>query len=67
MKHIVMTFDLSGKFINGNRFETAEKAYNEYIDVIDNLKRNLPKGFCVQVVRCIDDAIMAIEIVEGTH
>ena len=67
MKHIVMTFDLSGKFIKGDRFETAEKAYNEYMNIIDTARKVLPIGSGIQVVRLVDDAVMAIETVKGTH
>ena len=40
MKHAVRTYNLSGKFIHEAHFETAEKAYEDYRDTIENLKKN---------------------------
>ena len=48
------------------KFETAEKAYEEYVDIIDNLKRTLPKGYGVTVVRFNTERVMAQQTVIGT-
>lgn len=63
MKHTVRTYNLSGKFMYESHFETAEKAYAEYLDIIENAKKNLPKGFGITVVRFIDEKVMATETV----
>ena len=47
-------------------FATAEKAYEGYVDIIENMKRNLPKGFGVTVVRFSDGKAMTSETVIGT-
>ena len=67
MKHAVRTFNLSGKFIWEDSFETAEKAYEEYVDTIENLKRNLPKGQGVIVVRFNNEKVMTQETIIGTR
>lgn len=46
-----------------SHFETAEKAHAEYLDIIENAKKNLPKGFGVTVVRFRDEKVMATETV----
>lgn len=66
MKHAVRTFNLSGKFMYEAKFETAEKAYEEYVDIIDNLKRTLPKGYGVTVVRFNTERVMTQQTVIGT-
>lgn len=66
-KHFVRTYNLSGKFIHEEEHETAEKAYAYYLDTIDNLKRTLPKGFGVTVVRFNGDRVMTAETIIGTH
>lgn len=66
MTNAVRTFNLSGKFIHEETFETAEKAYEFYLDTIDNLKRTLPKGFGVNVVRFRNEKVMTMETVIGT-
>lgn len=63
MKHVVRTYNLSGKFMYESHFETAEKAYAEYLDIIENAKKNLPAGYGVTVVRFRDEKIMATETV----
>lgn len=65
MKHAVRTFNLSGKFMWEGKFETAEKAYAEYVDTIENLKRTLPKGYGVTVVRFNGDRVMTQETIIG--
>ena len=66
MNHAVRTYNLSGKFMSESHFETAEKAYEEYCDIIDNAKKTLPKGYGVTVVRFKDEKVMSMETVEGT-
>ena len=65
MKHAVRTFNLSGKFMWEGKFETAEKAYQEYVDTIENLKRTLPKGYGVTVVRFNNERVMTQETIIG--
>ena len=64
--HVVRTFNLSGKFMSEEHFASADKAYEGYVDIIDNAKRNLPKGFGVTVVRFNDEMVMTCETVIGT-
>lgn len=66
MKNVVRTFNLSGKFMYEEHFPTPEKAYEGYVDIIENMKRNLPKGFGVTVVRFSDEKAMTSETVIGT-
>ena len=66
MKNVVRTFNLSGKFMYEEHFSTPEKAYEGYVDIIENMKRNLPKGFGVTVVRFSDETPMTSETVIGT-
>ena len=66
MKNVVRTFNLSGKFMYEEHFSTPEKAYKGYVDIIENMKRNLPKGFGVTVVRFSDEMVMTTETVIGT-
>ena len=63
MKHVVRTYNLSGKFMYESHFETAEKAYAEYLDIIENAKKNLPAGYGVIVVRFRDEKVMAMETI----
>lgn len=46
-----------------SHFETAEKAYAEYLNIIENAKKELPAGYGVTVVRFRDEKIMATETV----
>ena len=66
MTHAVRTYNLSGKFIHESFFETAEKAYENYRDTIKNLKKQLPKGYGVTVVRFNNERVMTQETVIGT-
>ena len=63
---IVRTYNLSGKFIYEQHFPNAEKAYNEYKNIIENAKNNLPVGFGIHVISFVDEKIMAMETIEGT-
>ena len=67
MNHAVRTYNLSGKFMYEEHFETAEKAYEHYCDTIENLKKELPKGYGVNVVRFKNEKVMSMETVIGTH
>ena len=67
MNHVVRTYNLSGKFIREAHFETAEKAYEDYRNTIENLKKELPKGYGVNVVRFKNEKVMAMETVIGTR
>lgn len=64
-KHIVRTYNLSGKFIHEETFNTAEEAYEEYRDTIENLREHLPQGYGVNVVRFNDGHMMAMETIVG--
>ena len=48
-------------------FETAEKAYEKYCDIIENAKKELPKGYGVKVVRFNNEKVMTMETVIDTH
>lgn len=63
--HHVRTFNLSGKFIYEESFQTAEKAYEEYLHIIKNAQEQLPAGYGVVVVRYWDNNIMAEETIIG--
>ena len=66
MRHAVMTFDLDKeKCLYESRHQTAESAYEEYKDIIGNLRRNLPIGEKVTVARYNDGDLMTCETVEG--
>lgn len=64
--HCVKTFNLSGKFIHEDTFSTAEAAYEEYCDTVQNLKDHLPKGYGTTVVRYNGGHVMAMETIIGT-
>lgn len=64
--HVVRTFDKNGKMVYESFFETAEKAYDEYVDIIENSKENLPHGEELTVVRYADGRIMCSETIKGT-
>ena len=64
--HVVRTFDKNGKMVYESFFETAEKAYDEYVDIIENSKENLPHGEELTVVRFADGRIMCSETIKGT-
>lgn len=66
-EHVVRTYNASGKNVYAASFETAEKAYTEYLDIVDNAKRTLPKGYAVTVVRYRNGNEMHSETVIGTH
>jgi hypothetical protein len=63
MTHTVRTFNLSGKFMYEKNFLTAEDAYKEYTEIIENLKKTLHAGYGVTVVRYRDDKPMTMETV----
>lgn len=64
--HVVRTFDKSGKMIYETFFETAEKAYEEYVDIIENEKKNLPYGKELIVTRFAYGMLMCRETIKGT-
>ena len=64
--HAVRTFDKSGKMVYEDFFETAEKAYDEYADIIENSKENLPQGEELTVIRYADGRIMCSKTIKGT-
>lgn len=66
MIHTIRTFSLSGESIHEKTFETAEKAYECYLDIIVYLKKTLPKGFGVNVVRFKNEKVVTMETVIGT-
>ena len=64
--HVVRTFDKNGKMVYESFFDTAEKAYDDYVDIIENSEENLPYGEELTVVRYADGRIMCIERIKGT-
>lgn len=65
MNHAVRTFKPNGTLIYESKFETAEKAYEEYCDIIDNLTKNLPKGQIVIVTRFNNNRMMTQRTIAG--
>lgn len=64
--HVVRTFDKNGKMVYEDFFETAEKAYEEYVDIIENEKKNLPYGKELIVTRFAYGMLMCRETIKGT-
>lgn len=63
MNHVVRTYNLSGKFMYEAHFKTADEAYAEYHNIIENAKKTLPSGYGITVVRYSDEKIMATETI----
>ena len=59
-RHAVRTFDENGNMVYEAHFETAEKAYAEYVDIIENLKEYGVPGRYVTVVRYRDNRVMTM-------
>lgn len=66
MKHAVRTYNLSGKFMYESHHTTAEDAYKEYTEIIENMRKTLPSGYGVTVVRFNDGKPMTKETIIGT-
>lgn len=66
MKHEVRTFNAKGKMMNVQSFENADKAYKEYENIKENLKKHLPKGYGCTIIRYRDDVVMTSCYIEGT-
>ena len=67
MKNRVATANRKNEIISIEDFSTPEAAYDYYKDSIRILKKHLPKGETVTVIRFREGAIMAMETVVGTH
>lgn len=65
MKNTVRTFDKHNNLVYEANFITADAAYKEYKDIINNLKAHLPKGFTTTVVRYVDECVMTTETIIG--
>lgn len=65
MKHEVKTFTLSGHCVYSDSFRTAEEAHKEYIEIVENLEAQLPRGYSITVCRFRDGAIMAEQTITG--
>lgn len=66
MKHEIITFNASGKTMYSAKFATAEKAYKEFTETVENLSAHLPKGYEATVVRYNDGRIMSMTTIVGT-
>lgn len=66
MTHAVKTFGDTGKLIYEESFETAEQAYEFYLETIDNLSTRLPVGHSVTVARFKNEKVMTMEVIDGT-
>lgn len=64
MEHAVKTFDLYGKPIYEKSFKTAAEAYNEYLDIIDNMERELPTGHGIVVARYYKGFVMCMKTID---
>lgn len=62
----VKTYNLSGKFMYESHHCTADEAYKEYCNIIENLKQELPKGFGATVVRERFGKVQSMVTVLGT-
>lgn len=65
MNHAVKTFKPDGTLVYEEYFETADKAYEEYRDTVDNLTRHLPKGQIIIVARFNHGKLMTQYTVTG--
>ncbi len=67
MKEVVRVFSKNtGKMTYEEEFKTAERAYDEYKEIIRVLKKSLPSGKTDIVVRYSDEHVMAMETIVGT-
>ena len=64
MLHEVKTYS-SGKMMYWERYDTAQKAYKAYTEIVENLTRNLPKGRSTIVTRWSDGDLMNETTVSG--
>ena len=64
-KHTVRTYDKAGKLLYEANFKTAEAAYGEYKAILSNLRKTLPDGGWVRVVRFRDELPMCCDVAEG--
>lgn len=61
--HAVRTYTTEGKMLYEDFFSTAERAYEEYMKIINLLKRKLQKGESIMVARFNEGAVMTIETI----
>ena len=64
--HYVRIFDKSGKMVYEYFFDTSEKAYDKYVDIVENSKETLPFGEELTVVRYEAERIISIDTIKGT-
>ena len=65
MKHEVKTYTLSGHCVYTASFNTAEEAHNHYLEIAENLEKQLPIGYGITVFRFRDGNIMAEKTIIG--
>lgn len=63
--HAVRTYDMNGKMLYEEHFETAEKAYYEYVAIIKYIKNYGVPGISVIVARFRNDMVMTMETVKS--
>lgn len=65
MKHEVRTYNKNKACVYANSHNTAESAYEEYIENIKLIKSFIRKGDEFTVARLNDGAIMTLEVIKG--
>lgn len=66
-KHYVRTYNLSGHMMYEAEFVNADLAYKEYLEIINNMKRTLPEGYGVNVIRFKNEYVMCMQTVIGEN
>ena len=64
--YAVRTFEKNGKMVYEDFFDTSEKAYDKYVDIVENSKDNLPYGEELSVVCYADRKVTHSDIIKGT-
>ena len=65
MKHIVRTYNKDSRCVYENYHQTAETAYEEYMENIRLIKKFIRKGEQFTVARINDGQIMTLETIKG--
>ena len=63
----VATINDNYKVLSMENYPTAEAAYEAWVEAIRILKKHLPKGETVTVIRYRWNQVMTMETVVGTH
>lgn len=65
MKHSVRTYNSDYRCVYENHHTTAEKAYEEYVENIRIIKKNIRRGEQFTVARVNDGRIMTLETIKA--